>query len=283
MFFGKRGGLIKRCTACQRIYNNWNKKSPEERAAATRPRSKIKPDGPLLVSLVLESGNRKTGPIPVSMTSARTCPKSCAYYGAGCYAEQHILAIHWRRLSDGKGGLTWDEFCEAIRKLPEGQLWRHNEAGDLPGDDDEIDREALRKLVEANRGKRGFTYTHKPLTRRNAAAIRYALRNGFCVNISADSPADADAAMDAGLPAVLVLPEDVSTKGNRTPKGRPITVCPAVGREGVTCATCKLCAIPNRKSPVGFPAHGDRRSLITTKLRQLPLFELGPDRQDQIA
>jgi len=68
-------------------------------------------------------------------------------------------------------------------------LWRHNEAGDLPGEGDDIDVPKLRALVQANRGKRGFTYTHKPVldNPQNAVAIKCANQNGFTVNLSADS------------------------------------------------------------------------------------------------
>src|SRR6187431_3010559 len=86
---------------------------------------------PLRVSFSRKSGNSKTGPIPVSMTSQATCPPSCAFYGAGCYAESHWLGKHWEKVTEK--GLDWSAFCLQIAALPEGQLWRHNQAGDLPG------------------------------------------------------------------------------------------------------------------------------------------------------
>ena len=266
-FIGRRGVLIKRCRRCQDTYSGWDKKTPEQRAAVDS-RASFPSDGPLRVSFVRESGNRKTGPIPVSMTSARTCPKSCMFYGDGCYAEQHILGMHWKRLSRGIG-LTWPEFCEQVATLPAGQLWRHNEAGDLPGDDADIDARKLRELIVANLTRRGFTYTHKPLTRRNLRLMREANAAGFTINVSADSASDADRAVALGLPTTLVIP-DYSTK-LRTPKGAVIVTCPAALHEGVTCSTCELCYVAGRKSVVGFPAHGQRSQLIALRLRQLPL------------
>lgn len=272
-FLGPKGNIRKRCDICTDKYKNWDKKTLEERERATAPRSNIPDDGPLRVTLNLRSGNRKTGPIPTSITSARTCPKGCSLYGKGCYAEQHILSIHWRRVSSGRG-LTWTQFCSQVSMLPPGQIWRHNEAGDLPGDDGAIDARKLRALVEANRGKLGFTYTHKPLTIKNLLLIQEAIAEGFAINISADSPEEADRAMSIGLPTTLVVPASYAhARGSVLPSGRRIVICPAVRRDDVTCETCQLCAVSSRKSAVGFPAHGDRKSLVSQRLRQLPLIQ----------
>ena len=114
-----------------------------------------------LYHLKKKSANRKTGPIPVSTSSAATCPTSCPLTRA-CYAKHGPLAIHWRRVSSGDRGKTFGAFLDDIRSLPVGQFWRHNEAGDLPGQGDQLDIKKLEALVDANKGKSGFTYTHKP-------------------------------------------------------------------------------------------------------------------------
>lgn len=228
--------------------------------------------GELLVKLALVSRNRKTGAIPVSMTSARTCPPSCPLLNAGCYAEQHLIAMHWRRLSSGHG-MGWHAFCLQISSLDQGQIWRHNEAGDLPGDGELIDMVLLSQLVEANRGKRGFTYTHKrPEVADNAVAISDANRNGFTINLSADTLEEADKLASLAIaPVTLVLEHNAPLK-QRTPAGRHVIVCPAEYSEMVSCSTCKLCAVPTRKSIIGFRAHGDKRAAITRAKRQLPLL-----------
>src|SRR6266849_367265 len=129
------------------------------------------------------SDNSKTGRIPVSTSSPDSCPPSCPLRrGQGCYAETGPISWFWRRVKRGDLGVPWNRFLSEIRALPEGQLWRHNQAGDLPGVGEEIDREMLRTLALANIGKRGFTYSHKPLNHHNAAAIREANRAGFTVN-----------------------------------------------------------------------------------------------------
>jgi hypothetical protein len=230
------------------------------------------------VHIAMRSRNVKTGPIPVTTTSSDTCPGSCPFRGSGCYADGGPLAMHWRAVSRGLRGTGWRDLLATIADLPLGQLWRHNQAGDLPGKGDAIDTAKLRELSRANAGKRGFTYTHKPvevspqatpsarrLARRNLAAIAAANGAGFVVNISANSPGHADSLADGpaqGLPLVTVLPADVdgaATPVLKTPAGRVISVCPATYREDVSCATCGLCARGNRKSIVGFPAHGASR------------------------
>lgn len=255
----RNGQLSKTCHACR----------------AKRPSAfgrGVMASGELLVKLALESRNRKTGPIPVSMTSARTCPPSCPLLNAGCYAEQHLIAMHWRRLSSGQG-MSWNTFCGQIAGLEQGQVWRHNEAGDLPGDGELIDMALLSQLVDANRGKRGFTYTHKrPEVSTNAAAIEDANRNGFTINLSADTLAEADELASLSIaPITLVLEHNAPLK-QRTPAGRHVIVCPAEYSEKVSCSTCKLCAVPTRKAIIGFRAHGDRKDVITRAKRQLPLL-----------
>lgn len=205
--------------------------------------------------LTLKSANAKTGPIPVSTTEPDSCPPSCPFRDAGCYAKNGPLALHWRKLGERDRGMPWSEFCIAIASLPAGQLWRLNQAGDLPGRGEEVNLSELRQLLRANKGKRGFSYSHKR-SPEALAAIREANAEGLTVNLSGNSLADADALAETGAgPVVCVLPASQTTN-TRTPAGRKVVVCPATQREGVSCATCQLCARGNRSVIVGFPAHG---------------------------
>jgi hypothetical protein len=184
----------------------------------------------------------------------------------------------WRALSKATPGekyelprgakgqsLTWAEFTEEVKGLEAGTLWRHNQAGDLPGERDAIDVVSLAQLVAANEGKRGFTYTHKPLVgehgESNANAIKAANERGFTVNVSADNMREADELAATGIaPVVVVLPADVH--GNvklTTPEGRRVSVCPATYIDEVSCKSCGLCQRRDRKTIVGFPAHGASR------------------------
>ena len=208
------------------------------------------------VHLTLKSANAQTGPIPVSTTSALSCSDTCPFKDNGCYAESGPLALHWRAVTAGERGLDWQSFCDAIAALPAGQLWRHNQAGDLPGLGDTINPAALDMLVQANAGKRGFTYTHKPATPENLAMIRAANEAGFTVNLSANNLHHADELADTGAgPVVVVLPANAPAK-TATPAGRAVITCPAQLRDDISCADCQLCARPDRPKIIGFLAHG---------------------------
>lgn len=217
------------------------------------------------VHLSPRSANVKTGPIPVSTTERATCPVTCAVRAA-CYAASGPLALHWGAVSNGSRGTDWGTFCASIDSLDDGQLWRHNQAGDLPGDGYTVDPVALGQLVRANMGKRGFTYTHY----RDAESlqwVRHANNWGFRVNLSANKLEDADTLADTGAgPVVCVLPSTV-TENTMTPAGRRVVVCPATQRDDVSCATCQLCQ-RDRTTIVGFPAHGSRRRVIDIALAQ---------------
>jgi hypothetical protein len=209
------------------------------------------------VSLTKISHNVKTGPIPVSTVSEKTCPPSCPFKKNGCYAESGPLAIHWRKVTEGSRGVEWGEFCNQIKSLPRNQLWRHSQSGDLPGHGEQVNQLELAQLVAANKGRKGFTYTHKYNDSSNHAVIKDANDKGFTINLSANNLAQADklAALNIG-PVVAVVSSDISTKTAYTPEGRKGIVCPATYKENVNCASCRLCQVTNRKVIVLFPAHG---------------------------
>jgi len=175
--------------------------------------------------------------------------------------------MHWRAVTSGKRGGTLQALCDNIAALPDGTLWRHNVAGDLPGEGDAIDKASMLALIEANTGKRGFTYTHKPpRVGANADLIRFANAKGFTVNLSANTLAHADtlAALNIG-PVVVVQDAVEGTRADTvTPGGRKVATCPATYRDDVTCATCGLCAVRDRKVIVGFPAHGAAKRAAAT-------------------
>ena len=120
-------------------------------------------------------------------------------------------------------------------------------AGMLPG--------ATGKVGAANKGRRGFTYTHHRPTKSNVDAVREANDNGLTVNWSAETLEQADeyANLHSG-PVVCVLPADHLTPV-RTPAGRLVTVCPAV-TGNTDCLNCGICQQRDRQAIVGFPAHG---------------------------
>lgn len=212
------------------------------------------------------SSNAKTGPIPVSTTSANTCPASCPLNkesgGKGCYASGGPSAIHWRKVSSGERGKSWEAFCDDIKALPRGQLFRHNQAGDLPSLDGQwIDAAMLSRLVSAAKGKRGFTYTHYKPVEQNAALIKLANTGGFTVNLSANNIKQAIEYMTLNIaPVVTLLPMDAPNV--QTVEGVKVVACPAEKSDKINCANCALCADSKRNYVIGFRAHGVSKKAV---------------------
>lgn len=210
------------------------------------------------------SKNSKTGHgVAVSTSDSSTCPDACPLKAKGCYAKTGPIALHWRKV-DTQYGTPWDSFIDAVRALPIGWKFRHNQAGDLPGRGDAVNVPKLRQLTRAVADRKlvAWTYTHKPLTPRNVGEFKRSIAAGFVINVSADSLKEADAAYDTGLPTTVILPED-SPDTRFTPKGRKIVGCPAQTRDGITCATCQLCAVASRSVIVGFFAHGTHKKHVS--------------------
>ena len=206
--------------------------------------------------LNMVSGNKKTGTMPVSTSHAGTCPSTCPFKEKGCYAKAGPLAMHWRKVTDGERGTDWKGFLLQVRKIPRGTLWRMNQAGDLVGTNNLIDRSALMELVNASRKTKAFSYTHYPLTEENVETLKMANNSGFTVNVSTNRRGEVDSAMKTGLPVVTVLPVGTTERVLSTPEGNKILVCPASRGVELTCKECQLCQKRDRSFAIGFVAHG---------------------------
>ncbi len=214
------------------------------------------------------SGNQKTGPLPVTTSPMQTCPPACPLQ-RGCYAKGGSLLIHWNRITRGESGVSWEGMLSCIRKLRRGTLWRMNQAGDLPGHDNRIDRAKLRELTAANKGKSPICYTHYPMldsqsphAAHNRAAVIEAIANGFVINLSANNLAMADELLALKIAPVVAIAPGTQTTNCKTPMGARGVVCPASVREGVTCSTCGICARAKRDYAVLFPAHGNAKRAV---------------------
>lgn len=217
------------------------------------------------IHFIPKSRNRKTGNIPVTYSERGTCPPTCPHYESDCYGEDYYTALNWNKVPTRGAPLA--DTCASIAALPDGQLWRFNVAGDLPGKGETVDPAALGEIVRANIGKRGFTFTHK----KSDDAIKWARHAnewGFTVNLSADDAGEADKLAATGLPVVCIVPMDTPER-TTTPEGRAIVVCPAQTRDDKTCKTCGLCARPTRRVIVGFRAHGTRAKQTDQRARRV--------------
>jgi hypothetical protein len=220
-----------------------------------------------LIAVTEKSGNMKTGPILTTKTEKKTCPKSCPFYNSECYARFGPLSWHWKAMEKGENATgkpidtNWKNAIKKIKDQKPGSIWRYGEAGDLPGENEKINFNLLRELVKVNEGKRGFGYTHKYNREENHRKIKFANDNGFTINLSANNPDHADQLLKLKIgPVTVVLPHD-QTKNLKTKKGKQVIICPNV-TNGVNCLNCKLCAIPDRRFIIGFPAHGPAKKRI---------------------
>jgi hypothetical protein len=247
------GRYVKQCAECRVRYRRWGRLSPEERRQRmpTRERSGIG----YVAHLV------RSGPMPVSFTDMASCPDACAFRDRGCFAEYGGLYYRWRNLTEEQGR-SWTDFCADVHALPAGTFWQHNIAGDLPGRGDDLDVKALALLVRANAGRRGFTFTAKPLrTPAERKAVSEANAAGFTINLSAHSLEHADELAELGIgPVAVVLPHK-SVPDTRTPAGREIFVCLQESR--LSCEECRLCAQADRSVLIGFRATGSARGLVS--------------------
>ena len=205
----------------------------------------------------------------MTTTESASCPSECPLKDTDCYARFGPLGMHWAKVKQGLRGDNWTAFCERMRKFAAGTLFRHNQAGDLPQNKrGKINRSKLNQLVAAVRHLRGWTYTHyDPTDEHNAAAIKHANDNGFTVNLSADNLTQAEEYANIGIgPVTVTLPADAPKRGNRTPNGLPVVVCPAQTQDDMSCAKCKLCQVRDRKAIVGFLAHGTAKKRLSQRL-----------------
>lgn len=212
--------------------------------------------------LNMVSGNKKTGNMPVSTSSKDTCPATCPFREKGCYAKSGPLSFHWSKVTSGERGTDWKGFLSRVREIPKDSLWRFNQAGDLPHLNGRINTVMLRSLTLANKGKRGYGYTHHILSTHNIKALRAANDNGFTVNVSTNHIGEVDKAMESGLPVVTVLPFGTEGRIITTEGGNKVLVCPAtLGRE-ITCQNCGLCQKRDRSFVIGFIAHGAGKKIL---------------------
>lgn len=215
-----------------------------------------------------QSGNSKTGPIPVTSRPQSTCPTTCLFYDNGCYGENRGAnpKTLFQLADEGSKPLSANTIIamlaqrgspkrfkgrELRRVLP---ILRDREVGDILAPDGSIDRSWLVNVTYAcaKVGLTPFGYTHVPFATRTDIPV------GYVMNTSCETPEDIYSSWERGLPATVVGDRDVLA--SLMPEARFVS-CPAEDRP-VTCAECGLCAKPSRmteprKAPViVFKPHG---------------------------
>lgn len=211
--------------------------------------------------IVAQSGNSKTGPMPVTYRTADTCPTDCPFLprslggAGGCYGTGRIFGIA------GKYATLMSE-SQAVAKLGraprDARFMRDRVVGDLVTPDGSFDRDYVQAIARVA-GKVGLTvfgYSHA-WRLMSADDVAETSASGYVLNASCETESDVREAVLLGLPTVLA--GDSWTDGDMV-AGRRVVTCPAQTRDDVSCSTCGLCAKPNRACTVRFLVHGTARA-----------------------
>lgn len=207
-----------------------------------------------------KSGNGKTGPIPVTYRPERTCEPTCPLLGAGCYGTGRIFAM----ADKYSRTMTREEVTAKLRERPKNPtrkvlpIVRDRVVGDVVtvGADGaivfDIDYvESIADVVTAeNLTPFGYSHAWRRMTADDVDRTR---ASGYVLNASCETVGDVEEAIGMGLPATVA--NDDIAEGTMI-AGKRVVTCPAQTRENVDCASCGLCAKPDRKAVIRFEIHG---------------------------
>lgn len=208
------------------------------------------------VQISARSGNSKTGPIPTTMRPMTTCPSDCPFLPTGevggCYGTGRIFDLAARH-SDY---LSEDDMHKKLSKgvARSARYLRDRVVGDILDDDGAVDMGYIHTIARVAQAKDlvPFGYTHA-WRRMTKAQVRATAKSGYVLNASCETVDDVRQAVDLGLPVVIAGDE---IDEGAVIAGKRVVTCPAQTRDDVTCASCGLCAKPQRKAVVRFLLHG---------------------------
>lgn len=207
--------------------------------------------------IVARSGNAKTGVMPVTYRTSDTCPRSCPFLptseggNGGCYGAGRIFGIAGKYASQ----LSEADAAAKLQGAPkDAKYLRDRVVGDLVAPDGSFDHAYVASIarVAGDAGLVPYGYTHAWPTMTTGDVERVA-DTGYVLNASCETEADIERAVSLGMPTVVARDD---WEDGDVVAGRRIVTCPAQTREDVTCASCGLCAKPNRAATVRFLLHG---------------------------
>jgi hypothetical protein len=193
----------------------------------------------------------KSGVVPTRYSDAakESCKAvKCPLFGNGCYAWNSTggmaLSSHAKKAATGADMSFAAILPKVARSARMARITAIGDAGAIP----EQARDAINAVRNAGLAAVGYTHGWRDIAASLAGMLMASCENGT----------DADTAVDAGWRAATILPSDAPMTGNRTPKGRPIVVCPAQRNDAVTCNTCRLCDAGRSGPVIGFIVHGNQ-------------------------
>lgn len=218
------------------------------------------------ILLVARSSNTKTGNIPVTYLGRETCPSSCPFLLNGCYGDGRIFALAHKLAR----ALSLSEARAILAKRDKSAKYlRDRVVGDLVTATGKFNIRHVRDIARLAREHAlvpfGYTHAWRTMTRQDVTDVKAA---GYVLNASCETLDDVRQAIEIGMPTVIT--NDDVREGSIVDGMRVIT-CPAQTRDNVSCATCGLCAKPDRKVVIRFLVHGPSkvRARSAVKTRQL--------------
>ena len=213
------------------------------------------------------SQNRKLGSGRVNATyvAQQSCPSTCPFRDAGCYAESGPTGVQTKRLN--QSNLTPIELATneaaAISLLPTEFPLRLHVVGDCP---DAESAEVVSKAAASYRqqgGKPVWTYTHAWKT------VPRSAWGDVSVLASCETYEDAREAIKLGYGTSMVVPKYENGAKAWKEGNLNIVPCPYETR-GKTCDKCKLCwhdqTLQERKSVIAFAPHGSGAPKVQLKI-----------------
>ena len=217
------------------------------------------------------TGNAKLGNLAVTYASQATCPRDCAFFHNGCYAESG--PVSWA--VTGKLNKSTDTAVESARAeakgidaLPADKTLRLHVVGDCATDQTAkiVSKAGERYQSRAKLGAKVYTYTHAWRKVKRASWGKVSVL-ASCETIQATKEAHA-----RGYAAALVVDQHSSAQSYML-EGMRVIPCPQQTKDNVTCESCRLCSddqyLKSVSGVIAFEAHGVKVKTVKSTLIQL--------------
>lgn len=204
------------------------------------------------VIVVEKSQNSKVGEASATYASQATCPDTCPFQGAGCYAESGPCGLILKRLNASEikdpNELAKME-AEGIKNLSGNRQLRLHVVGDCKT---KRSAEILAEACESYSNK-VWCYTHNRSIPRKSWGNISILR-------SCETLRQAEEATKSGFGVSMVVPSFKENKRYYLGRGLYGIPCPAQVK-GIKCVDCKLCLNSSKlgKNVVLIAAHGVKK------------------------
>lgn len=223
-----------------------------------------------------DSANRKLGLVSATYVSQGSCPRSCPFFGSGCYAEHGRVGFISRRLnrSSTRGPVELARVeARGIDALSGDRLLRLHVVGDCRTNaaaqvvGAAAGRYARRGMLP-RRGRKVWTYTHAWRT-----VERASWGPDVSVLASCETGREARQAMAAGYAAAVVVARFERDSAYQV-DGTTVIPCPEQTR-GITCRECGLCRDDERLRSaglvIGFEVHSQGKTRAARRLTPLQM------------